>query len=55
VLLKIQRAGSGCRGGVWPRFTFHGYRFQVLRKDRNRITALRVTPLTRKVATAEAS
>ena len=30
-------------------FTFHGYRFQVLRKTRNRITALRVTPLTRKV------
>ena len=30
-------------------FTFHGYRFQVLRKTRNRITALRVTPLVRKV------
>jgi Mg2+/Co2+ transporter CorB len=30
-------------------FTFHGYRFQVLRKNRNRITALRVTPLLRKV------
>jgi len=29
-------------------FTFHGFRFQVLRKTRNRITALRVTPLTRK-------
>ena len=26
-------------------FTFHGYRFQVLRKTRNRITAMRVTPL----------
>ena len=37
-------------------FTFHGYRFQVLRKTRNRITALRVTPLIRKVAaTAKAS
>jgi Mg2+/Co2+ transporter CorB len=35
-------------------FTFHGFRFQVLRKTRNRITALRVTPLTRKV-TAKAS
>ncbi len=35
-------------------FTFHGFRFQVLRKNRNRITALRVTPLTRKV-TARAS
>jgi Mg2+/Co2+ transporter CorB len=30
-------------------FTFHGFRFQVLRKTRNRITALRVTPLLRKV------
>jgi Mg2+/Co2+ transporter CorB len=28
-------------------FTFHGFRFQVLRKTRNRITALRVTPLKR--------
>jgi len=39
-------------------FTFHGYRFQVLRKNRNRITALRVTPLVRKptpMATAKAS
>jgi len=35
-------------------FTFHGYRFHVLRKNRNRITALRVTPLARKV-TAKAS
>jgi Mg2+/Co2+ transporter CorB len=26
-------------------FTFHGFRFQVLRRTRNRITALRVTPL----------
>jgi Mg2+/Co2+ transporter CorB len=30
-------------------FTFHGFRFHVLRKTRNRITALRVTPLVRKV------
>jgi len=29
-------------------FTFYGFRFQVLRKSRNRITALRVAPLTRK-------
>jgi Mg2+/Co2+ transporter CorB len=36
-------------------FTFHGYRFQVLRRNRNRITALRVTPLTRKVSAAKAS
>ncbi|MEZ5890221.1 MAG: HlyC/CorC family transporter [Xanthobacteraceae bacterium] len=28
-------------------FTFHGFRFQVLRKQRNRITALRITPLIR--------
>jgi Mg2+/Co2+ transporter CorB len=35
-------------------FTFHGFRFQVLRRSRNRITALRVAPLTRKV-TAKAS
>jgi Mg2+/Co2+ transporter CorB len=35
-------------------FTFHGFRFQVLRKTRNRITALRVAPLARKV-TAKAS
>jgi Mg2+/Co2+ transporter CorB len=34
-------------------FTFHGYRFQVLRKNRNRITSLRVTPLTRKVPAAK--
>ncbi|MBM3530185.1 MAG: HlyC/CorC family transporter [Alphaproteobacteria bacterium] len=27
-------------------FTFHGFRFNVLRKERNRITALRITPLT---------
>ena len=26
-------------------FTFHGYRFEVLRKQSNRITALRITPL----------
>jgi Mg2+/Co2+ transporter CorB len=26
-------------------FTFHGYRFEVLRRQRNRITTLRVTPL----------
>lgn len=26
-------------------FNFHGFRFQVLRKAKNRITALRITPL----------
>jgi len=31
-------------------FTFHGFRFTVLQKNRNRITALRVTPLARKAA-----
>ncbi len=28
-------------------FTFHGFRFQVLRKNRNRVTHLRIKPLTR--------
>jgi Mg2+/Co2+ transporter CorB len=35
-------------------FTFHGFRFQVLRRTRNRITALRVTPLVRKAPAAKA-
>jgi len=35
-------------------FTFHGYRFEVLRKSRNRITALRITPLNRKTASPAA-
>ena len=26
-------------------FTFHGYRFEILRKSRNKITAIRVKPL----------
>jgi Mg2+/Co2+ transporter CorB len=30
-------------------FTFHGFRFQVLRREKNRITALRITPLVRKL------
>jgi Mg2+/Co2+ transporter CorB len=29
-------------------FTFHGFRFEVLRRQRNRITTLRVTPLAKK-------
>ena len=33
-------------------FTFHGFRFSVLRKSRNRITALRITPLARKPVAA---
>jgi len=35
---------------VGQSFTFHGFRFAVLRKTRNRITALRITPLQRKAA-----
>jgi Mg2+/Co2+ transporter CorB len=31
-------------------FTFHGFRFRILRRERNRITALRITPLVRKPA-----
>ncbi len=33
-------------------FTFHGFRFNVLRRERNRITALRITPVMRKTAKA---
>jgi Mg2+/Co2+ transporter CorB len=41
---------------VGQSFTFHGVRFNVLRKERNRIAALRITPLVRKpVALARAS
>ena len=29
-------------------FTFHGFRFRVLRRERNRITALRIMPVTKK-------
>jgi CBS domain containing-hemolysin-like protein len=31
-------------------FTFHGFRFRVLKRERNRITLLRITPLVRKPA-----
>ncbi|ODN69026.1 Magnesium and cobalt efflux protein CorC [Methylobrevis pamukkalensis] len=34
-------------------FTFHGFRFQVLRKTRNRITAMRITPVDRQRATTK--
>jgi Mg2+/Co2+ transporter CorB len=34
-------------------FTFHGFRFEVLRRQRNRITVLRVTPLAKKRAKAK--
>jgi len=36
---------------VGQSFTFHGFRFRVLRRERNRITALRIQPLPRKPAT----
>jgi Mg2+/Co2+ transporter CorB len=36
---------------VGQSFTFHGFRFSVMRKQRNRITALRITPLVRKPMT----
>jgi Mg2+/Co2+ transporter CorB len=31
-------------------FTFHGFRFEVLRRNRNRLEALRITPLTQKLS-----
>jgi Mg2+/Co2+ transporter CorB len=34
-------------------FTFHGFRFRVVKKERNRITALHVTPLNRKPVPAK--
>jgi Mg2+/Co2+ transporter CorB len=38
---------------VGQSFTFHGFRFRVQRKHRNRITALRITPLVPKAAVAK--
>jgi Mg2+/Co2+ transporter CorB len=35
-------------------FTFHGFRFRVLRRERNRITALRIMPLVRKAVAKSA-
>lgn len=35
-------------------FTFHGFRFHVLRKNKNRITALHITPLAKNQASAAA-
>jgi Mg2+/Co2+ transporter CorB len=37
---------------VGQSFTFHGFRFAVLRKSRNRITTLRIMPLARKPVAA---
>jgi Mg2+/Co2+ transporter CorB len=34
-------------------FTFHGFRFRVLRRERNRITALRINPVPREPEVAE--
>ncbi len=34
-------------------FTFHGFRFRVLRRERNRITALRIVPVPREDAVEE--
>ena len=39
---------------VGQSFTFHGFRFRVLRRARNRITALRIQPLPRERAVAKA-
>ncbi len=39
---------------VGQSFTFHGFRFRVQRKHRNRITALRITPLMPKPAVTKA-
>jgi Mg2+/Co2+ transporter CorB len=33
-------------------FTFHGFKFEVVRKSRNRVTSLRITPLPRPQAEA---
>ncbi len=40
---------------VGQSFTFHGFRFRVLRKSRNRITLLRITPLARRPSNAVTS
>jgi Mg2+/Co2+ transporter CorB len=39
---------------VGQSFTFHGFRFRVLRRARNRITALRIQPLPRQATTKSA-
>src|SRR5215467_12373871 len=36
-------------------FTFHGFRFRVLRRERNRITALRISPVPREAEVEEAN
>jgi hypothetical protein len=37
---------------VGQAFTFHGFRFEVLRKRRHQITSLRITPLKARKAPA---
>jgi Mg2+/Co2+ transporter CorB len=37
---------------VGQSFTFHGFRFEVLRRNRNRLEALRITPVTQTQKTA---
>jgi Mg2+/Co2+ transporter CorB len=34
-------------------FTFHGYRFEILRKSRNKITAIRIKPLATATGTTQ--
>jgi magnesium and cobalt exporter, CNNM family len=36
-------------------FTFHGFRFRVLRRERNRLTALRITPVSKLAARLQAA
>jgi Mg2+/Co2+ transporter CorB len=36
-------------------FTFHGFRFRVLRRERNRLTALRITPVAKVAARLQAA
>jgi Mg2+/Co2+ transporter CorB len=36
-------------------FTFHGFRFRVLRRERNRLTALRITPVAKTAMLLEAA
>ncbi|HVV94155.1 MAG TPA: HlyC/CorC family transporter [Hyphomicrobiales bacterium] len=46
--LVIHEAGTIPEAG--QAFTFHGFRFDVLRKQKNRITALRISPLAKAAA-----
>ena len=48
--LLLALMASGLNG---QSFTFHGFRFRVLRRERNRITALRITALPREAELEE--